>query len=300
MPAAVHELYFRTKYILYLLHQILVFLLKFILKNHYASNKDLENVLSDIIKNNLGKFKATDLYKRDHYKKFFGHSDPNNIGIFLVKAKIPIDKLDVSSLCLLIQKDFIFTKTQNACRCCQNCKHNEIGSCEYEKCKGCNKECKVVHIKKFRKMVKCFRDCFSHDTQTVYESLASGKGDLEEFPHKNWTDLWEFIWEATSNCMNVIKDEDPEADENMKLISKDTFKNFEMEIRLGKETEIHYLLPKLANQINPYYKVILDAAELQNLDKHLKIIRNGIFLLSLYYNFFLVRPTGSSSRVCLL
>lgn len=288
MAATIHELSIQSKHTLCILHKILVILVKFVLKNHDAGDKDLEKVLSDIIKQNLVEFQNTGLYRQENYRKYFADPDPCNPDAFVIKDKIPIDTLDVSSLCLLLitvktetkTRAFIFKRTQDVSRCCKHCKHKETASCEYEQCKSCKKECKMIHIKKFCKMVKCFRDCFAHDSTTVYESLASGKGGLKEFPLNNWEELWEFIWNTTNDCMNAIKgvEEDQGVDEVKKLISEETFKDFEMEMRLGKNSEnVHLLLPKVVNQIDHYYKVILDAAELQDLDKDLKSIKKGNF-----------------------
>ena len=285
------ELSTQTKYTLCKLHEGLVLLVKFVLNNYKKENvieKDLETVLSGIIKSNLVKFKKTGLYKQENYRKNFGDIDPSNPKTFVVKPQICIDSLDVSSLCLLLitptntetkTKAFIFEATQKVTRCCYHCKHEELPNHKYKRCNGCKKECNMIHIITFCKMVKFFRDCFAHDSKTVYESLTSEKACLKEFPScKNWEELWNFMWEITSDCMNVIKDEDEEIEENEKLISEDKFKDFEMEMRWAKKSEnVHLLLPKLETQIAHYYKVILGQAEIQDLHRNVESIRKGIF-----------------------
>ena len=250
MAATIDELRIQTRHTLCTLHKILVVLLKFVVKNHKIAiangDKDLEEILSNIVKKHFDEFKKTPLYKQENYKKYFGDLDPYTKA-FTVKANIHINKLDVSSLCLLIPKDFIFKDTQNISRCCQNCKHEELESFNFTECKGCNKKCKMMHIKIFCKLVKCFRDCFAHDNDAVYESLVAGKGGLNEFCQKNWEELWRFAWNKTSDCMNSIRyvEDNHKVAEEKKLISEETFKDFEMKIRLAKHSkDIHSLLPK--------------------------------------------------------
>ena len=196
MGAEIHEINIRVKYVLTTLHQILVIVLKFAVKNHdHCSDKnDLEKGLAEIVQKNLDKFKKTSLFKEHHYKKYFYDPDPIDVKKSVPKARINFDTLDVSSLSLLITKEFIYHNSYfKLCKCCDKCKHGECSNikdphgkcqkkanCDYDgKCTRCNSvSCSVVNIKRFCNVVKSFRDCFAHDQKIVYKDLASPKPSL--------------------------------------------------------------------------------------------------------------------------
>ena len=278
MAVKIHDLDIRVKYILQLLHQVLVLVLKFVIKNHnHCSDKnDLGKGLSEVLQKNFKDFKDTKLYKELNYKQHFLNSANK------LKTTIDIESLDISILTLLITKKFIFEKS-NLTKCCPNCKHNKCScgldpkdcpnkaNCELINCEACKASlCGVVIILKFCGVARSLRNCFAHAADDVYQKLENKNGGLKEFPQtKTWTQLWTLINKETLSCLEIILKNDPN------LLSKETFKDFDMELWFVFRKQINCLLP-LVDAAHYYHTILGEANSQENIDKICKEIQRTI------------------------
>ena len=295
MVVKIHDLDIRVKYTLQLLHQVLVLVLKFVIKNHKQciDKVDLGKSLAEVLNKNQREFKKTKLFSDPNYKRHFCLVDPhtNNLTSTL-KATIDIESLDIAILTLLITKKFIFEKS-NLTKCCSNCKHNKC-SCGLDPKDGhkancglscsCKESlCGVVRVLKFCGVARSLRNCFAHAADDVYQKLENKNGGLKEFPQtKTWTELWTLINKETLSCLEILKN-DPS------LLSKETFKDFEMELWLVFRKQITCLLP-LVDVAHYYHTILGEANSQEKVDKICKEIQHtkkgGSFVSSSFVNTF--------------
>lgn len=268
-----HELDIRIKYILNILHQVLVLLLKYIVKNHkHCTNKnDIGKGLVEVLDKNFKDFKETKLFKDQVYKKHFCVVDPITKKLTKkLKTSIDLESLDISVLTLLLTKKFIYLKS-NLNQCCANCKHDKCScgldfkdcpkksNCSLGKCCSatCNStSCNVVNILKFCDIARSMRNCFAHASNNVlYQDLEDGNGQLEEFPQiKTWIKLWRLVNLATCACLKVIQKNDA------KLLSMDSYKDFQMELWFALRKQKNCLLMLVESDITHFYQTILGQA----------------------------------------
>ena len=258
----------RVKYILQILHQVLVVLLKFLVKKHpHCSDKnDLEKSLSEVLGKNFKDFKGSKLFTDLNYRRHFCFVDLNNTKKLTnqLKATIDIESLDIAVLTLLVTKKFIFEKS-NLTKCCSNCKHNKCScgldpkdcpnkaNCGLINCPACKKSsCGVVTILKFCNVARSLRNCFAHAADDVYQKLEKNNGGLEEFPRtKTWRKLWSLVQFSTCCCLKIILKNDP------KLLSMEMYEDFNMELRIALKKDIHFLIPSVESNVGHYYEKIL-------------------------------------------
>ena len=269
MKVKIHHIDIRVKYIIQILHNVLVLVLKFLIKNHQQCNDkvDLEKGLAEVLKKNESEFKKTKLFSDPNYKSHFCLVDlhTNNLTNTL-KATIDIESLDIAVLTLLIKKKFIFEKS-NLTKCCSNCKHNKCScgldpkDCPKKANCGLNCSCKsgscgVVTILNFCSVARSLRNCFSHATYDVYQKLENKNGDLDGFPRtKTWIKLWRLVNLSTCSCLKIISKEDP------KSLPMETYKDFQMELWFAFRKQINCLLPLV--DAAHYYQTILGEADSQ-------------------------------------
>ena len=272
MVVKIHDLDIRVKYTLQLLHQVLVLVLKFVIKNHkHCSDKvDLGKGLSEVLQKNFQDFKGTKLYKELNYKQHFIDSTNK------LKTTIYIESLDISILTLLITEKFIYEKS-HLTKCCSNCKHNKCScglnpkDCPNKANCGLSCSCKaapcdVVRILKFCSVARSLRNCFAHAADDVYQKLENKNGGLKEFPQtKTWIELWTLINKETLSCLKIIL-----TDPN--LLSKETYKDFKMELWFVFRKQINCLLP-LVDAAHYYQTILGEANSQENIDKICKEIQ---------------------------
>ena len=247
MVVKIHDIDIRVKYIVQLLHQVLVLVLKFLIANHKQNSSyknELGKGLSEVLQKNFEAFKGTPLFKDQNYKRHFCLVDPHTTTLTnKLKITIDIESLDISILTLLIlTKNFIFEKS-NLSKCCSNCKHNKCScglipkDCPMKAncgliCSCKDLSCGVVNILNFCSVARSLRNCFAHAADDVYQKLENKQGDLEGFPGtKTWTELWTLINDKTRSCLEVILKNDPN------LLSKETYKDFKMELWFASENK---------------------------------------------------------------
>ena len=290
MVVKIHDLDIRVKYILQLLHQVLVLVLKFVIKNnkHCSNKNDLGKGLSEVLQK-FQNFQDTKLYEELNYKQHFIDSTNK------LKTTIDIKSLDISILTLLITEKFIYEKsnlTKCSTKCCSICKCScglnpkycpNKANCGLScSCKAA--PCDVVRILKFCSVTRSLRNCFAHATDDVYQKLENQNGGLKEFPQtKTWTELWTLINKETLSCLKIIL-----TDPN--LLSKETYKDFEMELWFVFRKQITCLLPLV--DVAHYYHTILGEANSQKyihkICKEIQLTKKGgSFVNSSFVNTFM-------------
>ena len=287
MVAKIYDTEIRVKYILRLLHQILVFILKFLIKNHKQciDKVDLGKSLAEVLKKNEREFKKTKLFSDPNYKRHFCLVDPhtNNLTNAL-KATVDIESLDIAILTLLITKKFIFEKS-HLTKCCSNCKHNKCScgldpkDCPNKANCGLSCSCKVapcdvVRILKFCSVARSLRNCFAHATDVVYQTLQSKRGGLEDFPlTKTWTELWTMVNDETLSCLKTFKGKD------LDLLSMEDYKDFKMDMRIAFRKHVNFLLPEVESSTKHYYETILGESitrqQISKIDREIFNLRKG-------------------------
>ena len=275
------ELNIRVKYTMLILHDILLVVLKFVVKNHQqcSTKTDLEIGLSEIVSGMFVKFKGTKLFKEKHYKLYFCDLDKAT-GEDVPKPKIDFKSMDISSLVMLILSPFIRKDSYENFKCCiNNCKHDKCSCTEESRHETCGygkdetkhkksmknnvleENCIIFSIKQFCLVVRNFRNSFSHDNEELYKLLETGKkGELAEFPSKNWEEVWTYVNKITCQCMKVIMDKGIK-DKDI-LLSEDVFKDFEMNLRCANRMEVICMLPVIESRLEDYERIVHQKKEI--------------------------------------
>ena len=269
MPTtAIHHIDIRVKYLLKILHEILVLLLKCVIKNYNGQidKADLGKGLSEILGNkNFQKLKNS-LSKDGIFKECFFQINPQT-NISQLKPSIEIESLDISILTKLLS-DIV---SKSNLKCCVKCSHKKCScgldtkdcpnksNCGLKDCVSCSKSspCYLMIILKFCGVVRSLRNCFAHASGDVYDKLEKRQGGLQDFPlTKTWEELWNLINDEITSCLGVVLKNDPQ------LIPIDMYEDYMMDIRISFKKEIHFLVPAVNKDLNHYYHNILGVKEL--------------------------------------
>ena len=116
MPTAtIHHIDIRVKYILKILHEILVLAMKYVIKNYndQIDQTDLGKGLSEILGNENEKLKKSLFKDRISKNHFFENPQIND----LLKPSIEIESLDISILTKLLS-DIV---SKSKLKCCNEC-----------------------------------------------------------------------------------------------------------------------------------------------------------------------------------
>ena len=291
---ALHELDIRIKYVLNILHQVLILLLKFMIKNHKhcINNKvDIGKGLVEVLNKNLREFKGTKLCTDPIYKKHFFAINPNTNKLTKnLKTSIELESLDISVLTLLLKKKFIYKKTILK-QCCVNCKHDKCScgldpkicdkksNCGLGGCLNCNSSsCYLVKILNFCDISRSLRNCFAHvSNNDVYQTLEIGNGDLDEFPKtKKWIKLWHLVNLATCACLKIVLKHDK------KLLPMESYKDFQMELWFALRKQKQCLLMLVESDLNNFYQTVLGRATYEEqtakILNEIKQVKKGLLL----------------------
>ena len=266
MPTpAIHDIDIRVKYILKILHEILVLVVKCVIKNYNGTidKTDLGKGLSEILGNanyNTRKSILKDKFCKDH---FFQNPQTN---ISQLKPSIEIESLDISIMTNLINN--IISKS--SLKCCSKCSHKKCScgldtkdcpkksNCGLKDCVSCSKpfQCYLMIILKFCGVARSLRNCFAHASEDVYDKLEKGQGDLQDFPlTKTWEELWNLINDEITSCLGVVLKNDPQ------LIPIEMYEDFMMDVRISFKKKIHFLIPAVDKDLDHYYDNILGVKE---------------------------------------
>ena len=265
----VHHIDIRVKYLLKILHQVLVLLVECVIKNHNGqiNKSDFGIGLSEILgSSKLQKFRekiSKDPICKDHF--FMVNPQTNNLQL---KPSIEIGSLDISILTNLLDK---IISMSNLSKCCINCNHKcrvvpnncvnclNRTNCGLSICPSCQKpSCNLIKILKFCRVVRSLRNCFAHGSEDIYDKLENGQGGLQDFPSTNtWKELWTLIKTETLSCLDVIKIND------QSLISNELYEDYQMDLRIAFKKEIHFIAPTVEKDLSHYYKTILGKRETQ-------------------------------------
>ena len=275
MSSAIHHIDIRVKYMLKIVHDILVLLVKCVIKNHngQVDKSDLGKGLSGILGDKkLHKLKDI-LFKDRIYKEhFFIDPQTNN----QLKPSIKIKSLDISILIKLID-NIIFMS--NLSKCCYNCNHKKCScgkdvkkdtcpdrsNCDLTDCPSCKTSpCNLKKILKFCRVVRSLRNCFAHADEDIYDKLEGGNGGLLDFPlTMSWEELWSLICDVATDCLNAIIVNDPQ------LIPTESYQDLQMDLRIAFKKEIHYIIPSVENNLQHYYDSILGKEKTQDQIAHI-------------------------------
>ena len=291
---AIHELDIRIKYILYILHQVLILLLKYVIKNHkHCTNKiDIGKGLVEVLDKNFKDFKGTKLFKDQIYKKHFFVVDPNTNKLTnKLKATIKLESLDISVLTLLLTKKFIYSKS-NLNKCCGDCNHTHCScginpkdctkksNCDLSDCLNCKSSCNLTKILKFCEIARSLRNCFAHASDNlVYQNLENGNANLEEFPRtKKWIKLWRLVNLSTCACLKVILKNDT------KLLPMEIYKDFQMELWIALRIKKQCLSVLVESDFNHLQTILGHATsekQIAKIREEIKQLNKGmLFVLS--------------------
>ena len=262
----IHDIDIRVKYLLKILHEILVLLLKCVIKNYdgQIDKADLGKGLSEILDDkNFQKLKNS-LSKDGIFRERFFQLNPQT-NISQLKPSIEIESLDISIMTNLINN--IISKS--SLKCCSKCSHKKCScgldtkecpkksNCGLKDCVSCSKpfQCYLMIILKFCGVARSLRNCFAHASEDVYDKLEKGQGDLQDFPlTKTWEELWNLINDEITSCLGVLKN-DPQ------LISIEMYEDFMMDARISFKKKIHFLIPAVDKDLYHYYCNILGVKE---------------------------------------
>ena len=124
---ALHDIEIRIRYVLQILHDILVLLLKvaLTLNDECIDKVDLNIGLAEVISKNQNKFKSKkNIHDNEHYKKHFYDKRTG-----LLKTTNKIEELDITVLVILVKTNFISrskTSVKSLLKefgCCGDCLH---------------------------------------------------------------------------------------------------------------------------------------------------------------------------------
>ena len=271
MASAIHHIDIRVKYMLKIVHDILVLLVKCVIKNFDGkiNKNDLNKGLSEILcDKKLQKFKdklLKDPINEEHF--FMVSPQTNNLQL---KPSIYFESLDISILIRLLDN---IVSMSNLSKCCVKCSHTKCScgkelkkdlcakksNCDLTNCPSCKTlPCNLMKILNFCRIVRSLRNCFAHADEDIYDNLEKGKGGLPDFPlTMTWKELWNLMSDVASDCLDAIIINNPQ------LIPTELYQDLQMEMRIVFKKEIHFIIPSVEKDLNHYYKNILGKNETQ-------------------------------------
>ena len=257
MPTTViHHIDIRVKYLFNILHEILVLLLKFVIKNYNGQidKTDFGKGLSEILGDKQFQKLKNSLSKDGIFKVHFFQLNPQP-NMLQLKPSIEIDSLDISILTNLLNNII----SNSNLKCCSKCSHKKCScglvttdcpnkaNCDLHKCVSCSKPlpCNLMIILKFCNIIRSLRNCFAHPSKDVYDNLEKGQGVLQDFPlTKTWEELWNLINNEVIGCLELILKNDPQ------LIPIELYENFQLDTKIAYIKDVGYILPILAETKN--------------------------------------------------